>query len=186
MLWVVVALICIPVLEAVAFAAVANALGDVALAIVVLIVVSAIGAWVAKRQGVAATRQLREAFVAGRRPGAELIEPAVIFVAGILLLIPGFVTDAVGALLLVPPLRRLVVQRGGDALRARIDRRFPVAQMTFGGAGGPSGARPGTGWRPPGTRGPGSPTGADPDIIDVEGDEVDPFGPPPELPPRRP
>ncbi len=52
--------------------------------------------------------ELRAALAAGRPPAVELVSGSLLLLAGILLLIPGFVTDAVGFLLLVPPLRRLV------------------------------------------------------------------------------
>ena len=50
----------------------------------------------------------------GRVPGRELVDGVLILFAGALLLTPGFVTDAVGLLLLLPPIRaaiRLVALR---------------------------------------------------------------------------
>jgi UPF0716 protein FxsA len=79
-----------------------------------LLLVSLVGAWLVKRQGVGAMARFREQRMAGRLPAAELFDGALILVAGVLLVIPGFVTDALGLLLLVPPIRavaRRVVRR---------------------------------------------------------------------------
>jgi UPF0716 protein FxsA len=79
-----------------------------------LILVSLIGAWLVKRQGVGVLARIREQRMAGRLPAAELFDGAVILVAGVLMVIPGFVTDALGLLLLIPPVRavaRRIVSR---------------------------------------------------------------------------
>lgn len=79
-----------------------------------LILVSLIGAWLVKRQGLGVMGRIREQRMAGRLPAAEVFDGALILVAGVLLVIPGFVTDALGLLLLFPPIRavaRRVVSR---------------------------------------------------------------------------
>jgi UPF0716 protein FxsA len=79
-----------------------------------LILVSLIGAWLVKRQGIGVLARIREQRMAGRLPAAELFDGAVILVAGVLMVIPGFVTDALGLLLLIPPVRavaRRIVSR---------------------------------------------------------------------------
>jgi len=70
-----------------------------------LILVSLIGAWLVKRQGLGVMARIREQRMAGRLPAAEVFDGALILVAGVLLVIPGFVTDALGLLLLFPPIR---------------------------------------------------------------------------------
>jgi UPF0716 protein FxsA len=75
-----------------------------------LILVSLIGAWLVKRQGLGVMARIREQRMAGRLPAAEVFDGALILVAGVLLVIPGFVTDALGLLLLFPPIR--AVARG--------------------------------------------------------------------------
>ena len=79
-----------------------------------LLLVSLIGVWLVKRQGIGVMVRFREQRMAGRLPAAEVFDGALILVAGVLLIIPGFVTDALGLLLLVPPIRavaRRVVSR---------------------------------------------------------------------------
>jgi UPF0716 protein FxsA len=70
-----------------------------------LLLVSLVGAWLVKRQGLGVVARIRQQRSAGRLPAAEVFDGALILVAGVLLVIPGFVTDALGLLLLVPPIR---------------------------------------------------------------------------------
>jgi UPF0716 protein FxsA len=72
-----------------------------------LILVSLIGAWLVKRQGLGVIARIREQRAAGRLPAAEVFDGALVLVAGVLLVIPGFVTDVLGLLLLFPPIRAL-------------------------------------------------------------------------------
>jgi UPF0716 protein FxsA len=73
-----------------------------------LILVSLFGAWLVKRQGLGVMARIREQRMAGRLPATEVFDGALILVAGVLLVIPGFVTDALGLLLLFPPVRAVV------------------------------------------------------------------------------
>jgi UPF0716 protein FxsA len=70
-----------------------------------LLLVSLVGAWLVKRQGLGVMARIREQRSAGRIPATEAFDGALILVAGVLLVIPGFVTDALGLLLLIPPVR---------------------------------------------------------------------------------
>src|SRR5262249_56279672 len=69
-----------------------------------LILVSLIGAWLVKRQGLGVMRRIRDERAAGRLPAAEVFDGGLILVAGVLIGIPGFLTHALGLLLLIPPL----------------------------------------------------------------------------------
>jgi UPF0716 protein FxsA len=91
--------------------------------IAVLIAVSVIGAWLVKREGLATLRRVRERVDAGQVPGRELVDGLLILLAGALLLTPGFLSDVLGILLLLPPVRALV---RGSAVRM-LSRR---AQLT--------------------------------------------------------
>jgi UPF0716 protein FxsA len=73
-----------------------------------LLLVSLVGAWLVKRQGLGVMVRIREQRSAGRIPTTEAFDGALILVAGVLLVIPGFVTDALGLLLLFPPIRAVV------------------------------------------------------------------------------
>jgi UPF0716 protein FxsA len=73
-----------------------------------LLLVSLMGAWLVKRQGLGVMARIREQRSVGRIPATEAFDGALILVAGVLLVIPGFVTDAFGLLLLFPPIRAVV------------------------------------------------------------------------------
>ena len=70
-----------------------------------LIAITIIGVWLVKRQGVAVLGRLQRTLAEGRVPHREVVDGFLILAAGILLIPPGFITDAVGIALLVPPIR---------------------------------------------------------------------------------
>lgn len=90
--------------------------------IVLLVVVSLAGAWLAKQQGLFALRAIRAKLDAGELPGVELTDGVLVLVAAILLLTPGFLTDAVALALLLPPVRALVRMW----LRRRFEHRIEL------------------------------------------------------------
>jgi len=81
-----------------------------ALLTVFLVVFTAVlGAFLMQRQGIGTMLRVRQAMDRGEVPALEMLEGAVLLVGGLLLLIPGFFTDALGFLCLIPPLRRLLL-----------------------------------------------------------------------------
>lgn len=70
-----------------------------------LILVSVVGAWLVKREGLGVLRRAEARIRQGSVPGRELVDGVLILFAGALLLTPGFLTDVVGVLLLLPPVR---------------------------------------------------------------------------------
>lgn len=82
--------------------------------ILLLVLDSILGTWLIRREGSRAWRALRTALESGRMPGRELADGALILVGGTLMISPGFVTDALGMVLILPltrPLaRRLLAQ----------------------------------------------------------------------------
>ena len=127
-----------------------------------LLGVSVAGAWLVRREGTRAWRQFRTALGEARIPTDEVLGGALILLGGALMLTPGFVTDGVGLLLVVPLTRALVVR----ALRGR------VRVLMFGGGSrpGPFDHRPRdrTGGRPRSGR-PAPGRSADDDrVVDVE------------------
>ncbi|MCB1790474.1 MAG: FxsA family protein [Gammaproteobacteria bacterium] len=72
---------------------------------------AALGGWLVRMQGFAVLFRAQAAMAANEIPAIELVEGALLLLVGLALLLPGFVTDAVGFLLLIPPLRRWVIVR---------------------------------------------------------------------------
>jgi UPF0716 protein FxsA len=73
--------------------------------IALLILISMVGAWLMKREGINVWRRFQRQVETGHVPGRELADGVMILSAGALLMAPGFLTDAVGILLLLPPVR---------------------------------------------------------------------------------
>jgi UPF0716 protein FxsA len=124
--------------------------------VVLLIVESALGAWIVKREGRRAWEALSTAFDTGRLPTRELADAALVLVGGTLLLTPGFVTDVFG-FFFVLPFTRPLARRALAWLTARQVRRRG-SSWTVGTGGRPGtwdtdgyghrqgGERPGTGY----------------------------------------
>ena len=64
------------------------------------------GAAAARAQGLGVIDRIRQSLAAGRVPEEGLLDGIFILLGGILLIVPGFVTDTAGILLLIPPIRR--------------------------------------------------------------------------------
>ena len=73
--------------------------------IALLVVVSVVGAWLVKREGLGVIRRAQEQIRRGQVPGAELVDGVLILIAGALMLSPGFFTDVFGIALMIPPVR---------------------------------------------------------------------------------
>ena len=65
-----------------------------------------LGGLLVRLQGFTTALRVREAMERGETPAIEMLEGVVLLVAGIMLLLPGFITDVIGFLCLVPPVRR--------------------------------------------------------------------------------
>lgn len=72
---------------------------------------AAIGVWLVRMQGLAVLMRVRAMLERGETPALELLDGAVLLVCGFMLLLPGFFTDTVGFLLLVPTLRHALIRR---------------------------------------------------------------------------
>ncbi len=104
-----------------------------------------LGAALLRSQGRAAWRRFNEALAAGRVPAREVFDGAMVILGGAFLLTPGFITDVIGLVLLVPPTR--AVFRGIVSRMARRRTAFAVRTVHWGTQrpyrGQPGEARPG-------------------------------------------
>jgi UPF0716 protein FxsA len=96
----------LPLVEIATFVLVGSKIGVLA-TIALVILASIAGSILLRIQGFGAMQRIRAELAAGRDPGRELAHGFMILVAGVLLLIPGFVTDVIGILLFIPPVRDL-------------------------------------------------------------------------------
>lgn len=92
-----------------------------------LLLMSVVGSWLVRREGLGVVRRVQASLAAGRVPGTELVDGFLILFAGALLLTPGFVSDVFGIALLLPPVRA--------GVRRLLARRFQ-ARILPGRAGG--------------------------------------------------
>src|SRR6478609_7342211 len=104
-----------------------------------------LGSLLLRHQGRSAWRRFNEALAQRRFPGKEVADGVLIVIGGTLLLAPGFLTDIVGLLLLIPPTR--AIARG-------LLRRFTVGR--FAVVGMPGGARSAGPFDPGGPRAGGA------------------------------
>jgi UPF0716 protein FxsA len=129
--------------------------------------VGIVGSMLAKAEGARVLRDLARAREQGRVPEEGLLSAVLILVAGILLIIPGVITDVLGLMLLFPPTRRLVAGAARRWFEARVAQG--VIHVHHAGGVDPMDA----------------PIEGEDDVIDVEAEEAVRRDPP-ALPPREP
>jgi UPF0716 protein FxsA len=106
-------LLVVPIVEIYVIIQVGHAIGGWP-TVGLLILESALGAWLVKREGRRAWKALQSALETGKLPGRELTDGGLVLIGGTLLLTPGFVTDIFGFFFILPftrPLARRVVTR---------------------------------------------------------------------------
>ncbi|MFC7484269.1 FxsA family protein [Luedemannella flava] len=109
----------LPIAEIAVIIGVGKAIG-VPWTIALLLASSVAGAWLLRREGVRAWRAFRDEAAAGRPPGNAATDGLLVLVGGLLMVLPGFITDVIGLLMVAPPTRRL---SRGFVLRV-VDRRM--------------------------------------------------------------
>tara|TARA_B100001079_G_scaffold34132_1_gene25895 strand:- start:103 stop:501 length:399 start_codon:yes stop_codon:yes gene_type:complete len=78
--------------------------------IALVIVTGFLGAYLARIQGLQTLFRIQESLREGQMPSSELLDALLIGIAGLVLLTPGFLTDAFGFLLLIPNTRTAIKQ----------------------------------------------------------------------------
>lgn len=123
-----------PLIELVTILLVASALGWV-WTIALLVIAMPIGLAIMRNAGGAAMADLREAAAAGREP-TDQARHALTMLGGLLIAVPGFWTDALGILLVLPPTQRLLRTRVGTWVQPRLARLRMPGMPTDGFADG--------------------------------------------------
>jgi UPF0716 protein FxsA len=78
--------------------------------VVLVIFTAVLGSFLLRQQGFATFRRFQESLAKGEVPAYEIVEGPLILLGGLLLLTPGFITDIMGIVCLIPPLRKKVAQ----------------------------------------------------------------------------
>lgn len=81
-----------------------------------------LGGWIIRLQGLAALNAARTDMDSGRLPVASAVNGALLFVAAPLLMTPGFITDALGFCLLIPPVRNALGRYALAQIKKRVER----------------------------------------------------------------
>ena len=130
MLFLVVLFIVVPIAELYVIIQVGQLIG-VWPTLALLLADALLGSMLLKHQGRGAWRRFNEALAAARFPGKEVADGVLIVIGGTLLLAPGFLTDIVGLLLLIPPTR---------AIARQLLKRFTIGRFTVVGDARAAGA----------------------------------------------
>jgi UPF0716 protein FxsA len=122
----------VPLLEIAILIQVGQVIG-VGWTIVLLIAMSIAGGVLAKREGLAVWTRFRAALNRGELPSKEIVDGVLVLFGAALLLTPGFLSDFLGLILLVPPtraaVRRLVMRSGGWLMAKRFPFLIPLGFM---------------------------------------------------------
>jgi len=119
--WLVFLLIALPIAEIALLIAIGRHVG-VAATVALLLLTGLLGALLARLQGLGVLRKVQSEMAAGRVPGSQLVDGVIILLAGVLLIIPGILTDALGFFCLLPAGRRI--------LKAWLRRRFEAGLLS--------------------------------------------------------
>jgi UPF0716 protein FxsA len=141
-LFLVVIFIVVPLAELYVIIQVGQAIGLVP-TLALLLVDALLGSILLRHQGRAAWIRFNRALAEGRLPHKEVFDGVLVIVGGALLLTPGFLTDIVGLILLIPPTRALVRAVSARFVRGRM--ALGGAAWTFGRARRPPRTRPAPG-----------------------------------------
>ncbi|WP_028004074.1 FxsA family protein [Sinorhizobium meliloti] len=113
----------LPLAEIAGFVAVGREIG-VAMTLLLVFASAVAGIMLLRIQGFGVLRRVQEAARTGNDPGLDVLGGVLIFIAAILLIVPGFISDLVGLLIFLPPVRR--------AIAAFLRRRMTILSSATG------------------------------------------------------
>ena len=112
--------------------------------LLLLLGAAVLGVFLVRREGLSVMRRANAEMAAGRMPTSSLIDGALVLVGGCCLIVPGFVSDLFGLVLLLPPTRAILRRAATRWLERRVARVGMVNTIHIGGLGDPFGG--GAGW----------------------------------------
>lgn len=119
MKWFFLALIIVPTLELTLLLWASDAMG-IFPTLGLIIATGLIGAFLAKKQGLKAFRDIQDSIGRLQPPGEHLINAAFVLVGGVLLLTPGFISDAIGLSLLFKPTQKIYKPIAGKIIQKKM------------------------------------------------------------------
>ena len=118
-------LIIVPIIEITLFVQIGGAIG-LGWTLLVILATAMLGARAIRRQGIDALARAQAQMATGKPPVGEIVHGVLILMAGILLLTPGFMTDTLGFLLLLPTTRLFVVELAAGLILPKLFSGFSV------------------------------------------------------------
>ena len=118
-------LVIVPIVEITLFVQIGGAIG-LGWTLLVILATAMFGAHAIRRQGIDALARAQAQMATGKPPVGEIVHGVLILMAGILLLTPGFMTDALGFLLLFPPTRLFVLELAAGFILPKLFSGFSV------------------------------------------------------------
>lgn len=97
-------------------------------ALMLVILFAAAGVWIARRQGMSTLARIQQSLAQGVLPADDMLDGLLLLAAGLLMVFPGFVSDAFGIALLLPPVRLLAAR----LLRRHMTTTLQTARETGG------------------------------------------------------
>jgi UPF0716 protein FxsA len=131
--------IVLPLAEIAGFVVVGSEIGVLA-TIALIIATTILGSILLRVQGLGAIARMKAAMETGASPGRDMVHGAMIMLAGILLILPGFITDTLGILLFIPAVReaawrflssRITVTTAGTSYSPRSSRTIDLGDDDF-------------------------------------------------------
>lgn len=108
-MWLFLGLVLVPIIEIGLFIQLGGFIG-LWPTLAIVVITALLGSILLRQQGLSTLENLRRSAESGQSPAGPLANGALILVAGLLLLTPGFFTDSIGFLLMVPPVRALLIK----------------------------------------------------------------------------
>lgn len=124
--------IAIPVIEIYLLIKVGSVIGAIP-TILMIIGTAVLGAALLRMQGISTFQRVQGAMQRGEIPAIEMLEGLILLISGALLLTPGFFTDAIGFIALIPPARRAFIVWALQHSNIMQTTQFRQAQHTYDG-----------------------------------------------------
>ncbi|MBL8707738.1 MAG: FxsA family protein [Rhodospirillaceae bacterium] len=116
------AILLLPLLEIAGFVLIGGRIG-LGLTLLWVLAAALVGLGLIRQGGLNAVTKLQSAVARGQEPGHSLIDGAAIVIAGLLLIVPGFVSDLLALILLLPATRNFLLRRAAQHFETRVYRR---------------------------------------------------------------